>query len=40
MILEKAQNFTSIDGVHKMIIWSKHYLGSEKRGERLKYRGG
>jgi len=37
MVFKKAQDFISIDKVHGMITWSRHYLRSEKREERSKH---
>ena len=37
MSLEEAQGSASVDRIHKMVAWSKHCLGSEKREGRLRH---
>jgi len=37
IVLEKAQSFTSIDGIYRIVSQGGHHLRSNERKERLKH---
>ena len=38
MVLENIQDLIDGNRVYRMIVWNKHYTGSKKGRERLKYK--